>query len=88
MQNNFFLHQIRRTSGSFDKGIVIKDLERHEGETDEELSRRNYEAAKQGYHAYLGTYAYGQNNETDFVSCFITDTFGAILMSETWNKTE
>ena len=73
MENAYFLHQIKRTNGSFDKGIVVKE---------------SFEAAKQGYHAYLGAYAYGQNESTDFVSCLITDTFGAILMSETWIKAE
>ncbi len=73
MLNNYFLHQIKRTNGNFDKGIVVKD---------------SYEAAKQGYHAYLGAYAYGQNAQTDFVSCEITDIYGARLMSETWIKPE
>ena len=73
MDNKFFLHQIKRTSGTIDKGIVVKD---------------SYEAAKQGYHAYLGAYAYGQNADTDFVSCEITDIYGARLMDETWVKTE
>ena len=67
--NNFFLHQIKRTSGTFEKGIVVKDT---------------YEAAKQSYHAYLGAYAYGQHSETDFVSCMITDMSGTVLMAETW----
>lgn len=73
MQNAYFLHQIKHTNGSFDKGIVVKET---------------FEAAKQSYHAYLGAYAYGQNENTDFVSCLITDTFGAILMSEIWSKTD
>lgn len=71
MENKFFLHQIKNTNGTIDKGIVVKD---------------SYEAAKQGYHAYLGAYAYGQHAETDFVSCMITDLYGAVLMSETWIK--
>lgn len=65
----FFLHQIKRTSGTFDKGIVVKDT---------------YEAAKQGYHAYLGAYAYGQSATTDYVQCEITDMSGGKMMSETW----
>lgn len=69
MDNKFFLHQIKRTSGTIDKGIVVKDT---------------FEGAKQSYHAYLGAYAYGQNADTDFVSCEITDTYGARLMEETW----
>lgn len=68
-ENKFFMHQIKRTNGVFDKGIVVKDT---------------YEAAKQSYHAYLGAYAYGQNADTDFVSCSITDMSGVVLMTETW----
>lgn len=73
MDNKFFLHQIKRTDGAIDKGIVVKDT---------------FEGAKQSYHAYLGAYAYGQNADTDFVSCEITDTYGARLMDETWVKAE
>ena len=73
MDNKFFLHQIKRTAGAIDKGIVVKD---------------SFEGAKQSYHAYLGAYAYGQNADTDFVSCEITDTYGARLMEETWVKAE
>ncbi len=73
MDNKFFMHRIKRTSGTIDKGIEVKDT---------------FEAAKQSYHAYLGAYAYGQNADTDFVSCEITDTYGARLMEETWAKAE
>ena len=84
MVNVFFMHRIKRMDGIFDKGIEVKDLTRQEGESDEALSQRNYEAAKQSYHAYLGAYAYGQNAQTDFVSCEITDLSGARIMNETW----
>lgn len=73
MDNKFFLHQIKRTGGTIDKGLVVKDT---------------FEGAKQSYHAYLGAYAYGQNADTDFVSCEITDIYGARLMEETWVKNE
>lgn len=69
MDNKFFMHRIKRTSGTIDKGIEVKD---------------SFEGAKQSYHAYLGAYAYGQNAGTDFVSCEITDIYGARLMDETW----
>jgi len=69
----FFMHQIKRTNGTIDKGIVVKD---------------SYDGAKQSYHAYLGAYAYGNNADTDFVSCMITDMSGAVLMSETWMAPE
>lgn len=67
--SNFFMHQIKRTSDTYDKGIVVKD---------------SYEAAKQSYHAYLGAYAYGNNSSTDYVQCAITDGNGQVLMKETW----
>ena len=70
----YFLHQIKRTNGVIDKGIVVKD---------------SYDAAKQSYHAYLGAYAYGQNPDTDFVDCMITESASmAILMHEQWIKPE
>lgn len=72
MENKFFLHQIKRTNGSYDKGIVVKDT---------------YEAALQSYHAYLGAYAYGQNADTDYVDCMITEGLSmTILMHEQWIK--
>lgn len=70
-ETKFFLHQIKHTNGTYDKGIVVKDT---------------FEAAKQSYHAYLGAYAYGQQEQTDFVSVAISDTNGTILMAETWKK--
>lgn len=73
MENKFFIHQIKRTNGTIEKGIVVKDT---------------FEGAKQGYHAYLGAYAYGQNENTDFVSCMISDMDGVILFHETWKQAE
>lgn len=69
-ENKFFLHQIRGHEGTIDnKGIVVANT---------------YDDAKQGYHAYLGAYAYGHDQGTDFVSCMITDMTGTVLMTETW----
>lgn len=73
-ENKYFLHQIKHTNGNFDKGIVVKDT---------------YEAALQSYHAYLGAYAYGQSEGTDFVYCMITESMSnAILLREQWAKVE
>ena len=65
----FFLHQIKHTSGNYDKGIVVKET---------------LDAAKQSYHAYLGAYAYDHDVNTDFVSVMITNEDGAVLLNETW----
>lgn len=67
----YFLHQIKHTNNAYEKGIAIKDT---------------LDGAKQGYHAYLGAYAYGNDANTDFVSVFVSDTNGSILMAETWKK--
>ena len=66
----YFLHQIKRTGETISKGIVVAET---------------YDAARQGYHAYLGAYAYGHEANTDFVSCMITNMYGIVLMQETWN---
>jgi hypothetical protein len=72
--DKYFLHQIKQTSGVITKGIVVKDT---------------FDAAKQGYHAYFGAYAYGQDAATDYVQCFVTDAYGNILTPETtWIKPE
>ena len=74
MENKFFIHEIRGKNNEIaNKGIVVAE---------------NYDAAKQGYHAYLGAYAYGNNPDTDFVSAMITDKTGAVLMAETWNASK
>lgn len=69
MDTVFFLHQIKRANGIIDKGIVVKE---------------SFEAAKQGYHAYLGAYAYGHDQTCDYVQASITDMAGNQLLGETW----
>lgn len=73
MENKFFMHRIKRTTDTFDKGIEVHN---------------SFDSAKQAYHAYLGAYAYGHDANTDFVSCMITDMSGAVLMDETWIATQ
>lgn len=68
-EQKWFLHQIKHNKSGWDKGIVVKD---------------SFESAKQGYHAYLGAYAYGQDKDTDYVQCEITDMSGLRLLGETW----
>ena len=79
MGDAYFLHQIKHngTSGAWDKGIVVKDSG---------TSEENYDSAKQGFHAYLGAYAYGHDQNTDYVACYITNIDGAILLSEVDNR--
>lgn len=65
----WFLHQAKHTNGNWDKGIVVKD---------------SLEAAKQGFHAYLGAYGYDHDPTTDFVQCMITNTENMECMIEMW----
>ena len=71
MITKYFLTQIKRTNGTFEKGCVVKDT---------------LDGVKQSYHAYLGAYAYGNNQQTDYVQCLVSDINGAVIMSETWNN--
>ena len=66
----YFLTQIKRTNEIFEKGCVVKDT---------------LDEVKQSYHAYLGAYAYGNNKDTDYVQCVVTNLRGGIELSETWN---
>lgn len=66
----YFLTQVKRTNGTFEKGCVVKDT---------------LDAAKQSYHAYLGAYAYDHDANTDYVQCLVSNLDGAVIMSETWN---
>ena len=69
--DKYFLHQIKHNTGDdkWDKGIVVKD---------------SLDEAKQGYHAYLGAYAYGNSANTDYVQTEVTDILGNRVLFETW----
>ena len=66
----FFMHRIKHTGENWDKGIEVKET---------------IESAKQSYHAYLGAYAYGHDENTDFVNCMISNEAGAVLLNEAWS---
>ena len=61
MEEKFFLVQIKRTSGNYEKGVVVKDT---------------LDGARQSYHAYLGAYGYGHDAKTDYVACYILGMHG------------
>ncbi len=69
----YFMARIKRTNGTIDKGLEVKDT---------------YDAAKQSYHAYLGAYAYEHDAATDYVACYIVDSHGNRLMWEVWDNTQ
>lgn len=80
MEEVYFMHRIRHRLADgvwgWDKGIEVKDSG---------TSQENDAAAKQSYHAYLGAYAYGHDPNTDYVSCYITDTAGNRVLWEKWD---
>ena len=65
----YFWVQVKRTNGSIEKGVVVKDT---------------FDEAKQGYHAYMGAYAFGHDAKTDYVMVEILDAKGLGLMGEYW----
>lgn len=70
--DKYFFHDIKGKNGTITKkGISVADT---------------LDAAKQSYHAYLGAYAYGHDKDTDFVSVWITDSYGGVVMTETWQE--
>lgn len=70
MKETYFLHQVKKSNGEYDKGIVVKD---------------SLASAKQSYHAYLGAYAYDKDPATNYVSACITDYYGKVIVGpETW----
>ena len=71
--DKFFLIQIKRTNGTIEKGVVVKD---------------SLDSAKQSYHAYLGAYAYGNNENTDYVLVQIMNGSGLGLLGEVWEAPE
>lgn len=62
MEERYFLMQIKRTNGTYEKGVVVKD---------------DLNGARQSYHAYLGAYGYGHDDNTDYVFCAIFGDNGA-----------
>lgn len=69
--DKIFLVQIKRTKGTIEKGVVVKDT---------------LDAAAQSYHAYLGAYAFGNNADTDYVMVQILDGKGLGLKGEVWEQ--
>lgn len=66
MEEKFFLVQIQRKSGVYTKGVVVHD---------------SLDAARQGYHAYLGAYGYGHDKDIDFVEAMVVDMQGRVTDS-------
>ena len=67
----YYLIQIKRTNGAFEKGVVVKDSE---------------DAAYQSYHAYLGAYAYGNQANTDYVCAALLNFDGITMERCVWNN--
>lgn len=60
----FFLVQIQRnTDGVYTKGVVVKET---------------LESARQGFHAYLGAYGFGNVATIDYVQAMVIDMEGRV----------
>lgn len=77
MENVYFMVRVKhnKTTDVWDKGVEVKATENAD----------NRAAALQSYHAYLGAYAYGHDESTDYVYCQIIDgSNGTTLIKERW----
>lgn len=80
MNNVYFVHQMyhNKTTGTWSKGIVVKD----------DPNADNESAAFQTYHAYLGAYGYGNNADIDYVRCRLDAADNSRdPIEETWQAT-
>lgn len=64
MEVKYLLTQAKRKNGTFEKGVVVHETA---------------DAARQGFHAYLGAYAYGHESGTDYCYASVNDSNGAIV---------
>lgn len=69
--DKFFLVQIKRTNGTIEKGVVVKD---------------SLDAAEQGFHAYLSAYGFDHDDKTDYVQAGIINGDGLHMMGRVWEK--
>ena len=67
--DKYFLVQVKRTNGTITKGVVVKDT---------------FDDAKQGFHAYMGAYAYGHEAGTDYVMAEVINSTGLGMVAEAW----
>lgn len=72
MLNKYFLAQVKRTNGTVEKGVVVKDT---------------LGDCEQSFHAYLGAYGFGHDPNTDYVLCQIIDASGAVLANRVDDRT-
>lgn len=71
MEEKYFLTQVKRNNGTYEKGVVVKN---------------SLDAARQSFHAYLGAYAYGNAANTDYVAVAIMAMDGRITDNVVWNN--
>ena len=50
--------------------------------------RASLDQALQSFYAYLGAYAYGMEEGTDFVQVAVMDSAGHTITAKTWKKPE
>ena len=73
MLDKYFLVQVKRTNGTIEKGVVVKDT---------------MDEAYQSYFAYLGAYGYGKDANTDYVMVQIINAQGLAMDARAWERQE
>lgn len=84
MKGFYFMGRIKRTvDGTWDKGIEIKQAEADTQQKADDLAK---DMAYQSFYAYLGAYAYGKQENVDYVHVSISNLAGLEIDAKTWNK--
>jgi len=71
MDEKYFLVRVKRTNGTVDKGVEVKD---------------NLDAAYQSYYAYLGAYSHNKDANTDYVLVEILNHKGLGIEGKMWER--
>ena len=72
-----FVNQKYRKNGNWVNNVHVKEAET----ADEAVC-----LAKHQFHAFMSTYAYGQDEAIDYASCSVEDIYGVLLMQEVDNR--
>ena len=62
--DKYFVVQILKKNGNFTNNVHVKD---------------NADAAMHQYHAFMSTYAYGQDAQAEYAACYVIAPEGAII---------
>lgn len=77
MAYQVFVNQKYHKENAWTNNVIVK-----EGETVDQAT----DLAMHQFHAFMSTYAYGQDNKVDYASCSVETVGGSIIEQEVYNR--